>query len=337
MIIEMDKEKMDYKLIFTGQHSETMEDLLADFGLSKPDEQLYIKGEVDTKLKLFKWIIQSWQSINNKPYLNHTRSIIVHGDTMSTLLGALIGWKHKIPVVHIEAGLRSYNYLHPFPEELIRILVSKLSKIHFCPSESACENIKKLKTPSRSIINTRSNTLLDSLRYALGKDSLAETRGEYCVVSIHRNETLSNQKRFDQVMEFVIATSQLVKILFVLHPVTRRKIDQTKWGSMLEGANIELSDRTTYVNFINILKNCKFLITDGGSNQEEAAYMGLPCLVMRYHTERMDGLGDNAVLSEFNRASMDKFVHSNLAHNWKLKPLPKIYPSKDIVSKLISI
>ena len=333
----MEQRNLPFKFVLTGQHTETLDDLIAAFGIRQPDDVLVDIGESDTKFKLFRWLVTASKAVGKRSYFREgAKAILVHGDTLSTLFGALIGKRYTIPVAHIEAGLRSYNYFHPFPEEIIRVLVSRLSSIHYGPGRWACDN---LKARSGVIVNTQENTLLDSLRIAIENISLpGEDLGDYAVVSMHRHENLSNRQRLQFLLQQIVQISEAINVKFILHPVTRTTLAKTGLINKLEGAkNITLSQRMNYLEFISLLSRARFLVTDGGSNQEEASYMQLPCLLLRKHTERQDGLNQNVVISEYRaeviREFVSKHTNSDLTRKYSL---PDVSPASIIVDHLFS-
>ena len=334
VLLELERQQQEHLFVLTGQHQETMKDLVEAFDIRPADDQWVDLGEADTKIKLLRWLRLAWRAGLQRNYLHEATSILVHGDTLSTLLGAALGRWRGIPVAHVEAGLRSFNYLNPFPEECIRVWVSRLSALHFCPGDWACSNLVKLESKAQhKVINTGLNTIIDSLRLTLASHD-DDAAGDYAVASLHRYENLSSQKRFEFLMRQVLAINAQVPVQFILHPVTRLKLQESGWNESLRSAGVELRERMDYVNFMRLLANSRFLITDGGSNQEEAAYMGLPCLVMRKATERREGLGDSAVLSMYKEKVIQDFVAQHLRQRWQLRPLPEIYPSRQIVSEL---
>lgn len=338
VIQALDAARMPYRFVLTGQHAETMQDLIDAFGIRSPDDTLVDTGEQDTGGKLLRWLPQCWRAAMSRDYLADATSILVHGDTLSTLLGAALGWRRGVTVAHIEAGLRSHNLLHPFPEEVTRLLVSRLSRLHFCPDSWAASNLDYLaRKPGHKVIDTQRNTIIDSLRYALARQAETETSGDYAVVSLHRYENLSNGARFDALMAAVARIGSRLRVQFILHPITRRKLLETGWNERLRAAGIELRERMDYVSFMGLLANSRFLVTDGGSNQEEAAYMGLPCLLMRKATERKEGLGERAVLSNYDDDLVDAFVDDWLERRWDLRELPDIHPSAMICAELAQL
>lgn len=332
---ELERQNLPHLFVLTGQHTETMDDLIKAFKIRHPDDILVQRGEANTKIKLIRWLQLAWQASSRKPYFKHASSILVHGDTISTLLGALIGKRNHIPIVHIEAGLRSFNYFHPFPEEIIRLLVDKMSSIHFCQDNWAVNNLSKYKNNrNHHIINTKFNTIVDSLRFALQNNVTKSRTNRFSIVSLHRYENLSNTKRFNTLMQLVIDTSLLIHVKFIMHPVTKLKLIETGWLNRLKEHNISLLERMDYVSFIQLITASNFLITDGGSNQEETAYMGLPCLIMRKATERQEGIGENTILSHYDSNIIFDFINKHCNTRWLPKKLPSISPSTDIVFKL---
>ena len=333
----MEQRKLPFKFVLTGQHTETLDDLIAAFGIRQPDDVLVDIGESDTRFKLFRWLVTASNAVGKRTYFREgAKAILVHGDTLSTLFGALVGKRYTIPVAHIEAGLRSYNYFHPFPEEIIRVLVSRLSSVHYSPGKWACNNLGGI---SGIIVDTQENTLLDSLRYAIENINLADGGADdYAVVSMHRHENLSNRSRLEFLLEEVVQMSEAINVKFILHPVTRTTLAKTGLISKLEGAkNVTLSERMNYLEFISLLSCARFLVTDGGSNQEEASYMQLPCLLLRKHTERQEGLNQKVVISEYSAEVIREFVSKNSNSDQTRKySLPNVSPASIIVDHLFS-
>ena len=208
--------------------------------------------------------------------------------------------------------MRSFNYFHPFPEEIIRAITSKLASCHFYSCDWAVKNISS-KAPEKSIVNTQENTILDALRFAIAASGRARLKSSYAVVSMHRYENLSNAARFSHILTILIQASEMIRLKFNLHPVTKNKLHKSGWYKKLASLEkIELINRMNYVDFSKLLVNAKLLMTDGGSNQEEAFHMGLPCLLLRDKTERVEGLDDNVVISNYRRNVILAFVEEHL-------------------------
>jgi len=326
------EQNVPYKLVFTGQHQETMDELLTSFGLSAPDIIIYNVGERDSTFKLLHWLVYSTRSIFKTKRLYKTSAgFIVHGDTLSTLMGAVWAKLLKVKVIHIEAGLRSFNMFKPFPEEIVRLIVSKLTNISFAPNKWSFDNLKRVKSEK---YNTQYNTIIDSLRYALNvKDNTTSTE-PYLVVSMHRVENIMSSEKFEFLMNQLINNASTVKLKFVLHPVTKKKLLSTGWDKRLIDSGVECINRMSYVDFVKLLVNSRGLLTDGGSNQEEAALMGLPCIILRAETERTEGLDSGITIAHYSEEAISNFIETVSAQSWELKTLPEHSPSQQIAKTL---
>ena len=319
VILALHERELPFDFVLTGQHQETMTDLINSFGLVAPTYSLAAIDEADTSLKLATWLFKILkQHLRSTSVIAHKQYYfcLVHGDTMSTLAGALIAKRHGIEVAHVEAGLRSHSIFHPFPEELTRLMVSRLSSVFYCSGPTAIENIKRLRDDA-DIVDIGQNTLLDSVRFALNEPfqptPLCDRNNRYCVVSIHRFENISNSKRLRFIVETIRKLAQNIRVRFVLHAATRNKLIQGGWLTILEKDDaIELLPRMRYFEFIKLISQAQFLISDGGSNQEESSYLDIPCLLMRQKTERDEGMGTNVVLSEYDPACIQSFLESNI-------------------------
>lgn len=337
---QMDAFDIDYRLVYTGQHSETFDLLEKAFGTRPADDILIPNYEANTKLSFARWTFQFWGQTFVRLRRKEWKGMdicLVHGDTASTLFGAVASRLAGVKVAHIEAGLRSSKMLAPFPEELIRRLVSRITHIHFTPDSSASANLASAKG---RVVQTDGNTLRDALLASLANTGAALSgiggAGGYGVVSLHRNENLSNAADFNLLMQAVIDAARELPLKFVLHPATRAKIEQTGWKTKLQNTpGLELMDRTDYPEFVKLLVGSRLLMTDGGSNQEEAAMLGLPTLLLRRTTERPDGLGDTIALSHLQPRIIQRFVSEHAEHGWKIREIDPASPSRLIVQTLM--
>jgi UDP-N-acetylglucosamine 2-epimerase (non-hydrolysing) len=237
--------------------------------------------------------------------------IVVHGDTVTTVLGSLFGRLNRLPVAHIEAGLRSGNWRHPFPEELDRRVVSKIATLHYAPGKEPFDNLRKAGVKG-GIVNTKYNTVLDSLRLARSENKpikgLEKLPDDYFVVSIHRNELMARPDELARTLENIAAKAEDFACIFLDHPVTKERIYSLKLDRILEKKNITRLHKLRYFQFISLMSRSSFIVTDSGGLQEEAAYLGIPCLVHRLATERNEGLGQNAVLSLYDDKKVKEFL-----------------------------
>ncbi len=334
---EMDVRGMPYRLVYTGQHSETFELLEAAFGTRRPDDVLVPDFEAATHGRFLSWIFRYWWEVLVRIRRGEWKDVrigMVHGDTASTLFGAIAVSMVGGVVAHVEAGLRSPRLLEPFPEEVIRRLVSRLTRLHFAPDMAAMRNLVGVRG---DVVDTQGNTLKDVLRLSLdrldGKDSAGS--GGYAVVSLHRNENLSRRATFDLLMKSVIETASVLPVRFVLHPATREKIMSSGWLQKLQEAQgLTLMERMDYPEFVRLLVGARFLMTDGGSNQEEAAMMGLPTLLLRRATERQDGIGANVEISNLDPQKIAAFVKGHATSSWTLCQVDDGSPTRILVDAI---
>jgi UDP-N-acetylglucosamine 2-epimerase (non-hydrolysing) len=306
----MQKRGWAYNFVFLAQHKSTILDILDEFGLKHPDHVIADDGQDIVKtLQMIRWSLRVLASgfWHRKRIFRADRSgiALVHGDAPPLLLGALIAKAQGLQVAQVEAGLRSFRWFAPFPEEITRWLTARLGLIdlHLCQDENALQNAMDY---SGRVILTSGNTIVDTLQMV----SIEGTPGEpYALVSLHRYETLTNAKRMAWIVELLLSVARGIEVIVILHPPTMVALQQLGLIDRLRScANIDLVPRMTFSAFQLKLRHAAFLISDGGSNQEESAYLGVPCLLMRDTTERREGLGENVVVSRFDAEVIENFL-----------------------------
>lgn len=328
-------EGINYNYISTGQHKATMDDILTNFDIKQPDYVLYEGKDITSVFHMVVWGIKSiFKTLREKKRIfrqDKKGIVLIHGDTFSTLLGAIMGKIAGLKVGHVESGLRSFSLFHPFPEEITRLLTFRLSDYMFCAGEWAENNVKNYKAVK---INTQINTLYDSLRFALPaieQLSLDLPNKAYGIVTLHRFENLYNYASVNRIVTSVEKIAQTHFLLFILHKPTEIKLKRFKFYERLaNNPNIELRERYDYFKFIKLILNANFVISDGGSNQEECYYLGKPVLLLRNATERKEGLSENCVLSHYNPNIIQAFVH-NIANYQRPFQTLSFSPAKIIV------
>lgn len=220
--------------------------------------------------------------------------VIVQGDTTTAAFGGICAFYEKIPVAHVEAGLRTRNLYSPFPEEMNRRMLSTMATWHFAPTERSKQNlIHDGIDPKRIHVtgNTAIDALLGVLQYVRGiPAALAPPPGKKMIlVTGHRRENLAEGLR-----ELCLALAELastrddVHIIYPVHP--NPKVRETVFALLADKPNIVLTEPVSYVDFISLLSECEFVITDSGGVQEEAPALGKPVLVTRESTERPEAL-----------------------------------------------
>jgi UDP-N-acetylglucosamine 2-epimerase (non-hydrolysing) len=338
IMIELQQRKIKYFFIFSGQHKETIDDLLVNFNIKKPDIILYKGKDITNIFQAVIWIFRvliKTFSLKEKIYSKKKSIILTHGDTFTTVLGALIGKFFNIKVAHIESGLRSFNFFNPFPEEINRVITFYLTDYYFAPNDWAVSNLKRFKGKK---FNTDRNTLYDSLKLAIKNEDIIKLElppCKYVVISIHRFENIFDSNRLKNIVKILNEISKKFYLIFILHLPTLKNLKKFGLIAKLDSnKNIELRKRMDYFSFIKLIYHSEFIISDGGSNQEECYYLNKPCLLLRNKTERIEGIGENVLLSNYKREKINYFV-KNYTKMVNIKIKEDFNPSKKIVDSLI--
>ena len=226
--------------------------------------------------------------------------VLVQGDTATAMCGAMAAYYRQIPVSHVEAGLRSHNIYHPWPEEVNRKIIGTIADQHFAPTTTSADALKKENIPATQIYIT-GNTVIDALLVTAGKkpdasgldDGLAQLYKKFSGrriigVTSHRRENLGDGLTNIAGALRELAQRDDIALIFPVHLNPQvRVIMQNALGDLDNVAMIEPLD---YPNFVSLLKHCHFMMTDSGGVQEEAPALGKPVLVMRDTTERPEGV-----------------------------------------------
>lgn len=299
-LLERLKQSREFQniIISTSQHREMIDDLLELFSL-KPDQDLNIikpnqsLGEI-TK-KVFSRLC---------PYLKKYRPdmVLVQGDTTTAFVGALASFYQRIPVGHIEAGLRSFNNYHPYPEEVNRRLISIVSELHFAPTTQNAENLYR-EGVGRSRVFITGNTVVDSLKLILQRKKSRlekflplETFNSQRVILVtsHRRENWGKPlEDLCQALVEIVRTYPDVDVVYPLH--LNPKVRKTVLSILDNQPGIKILDPLPYEAFVEAMDKAHFIITDSGGVQEEAASLGKPTLVFRKVTERQEAVACGAV------------------------------------------
>ncbi len=207
--------------------------------------------------------------------------VLVYGDTNSTLAAALAAAKIHIPVAHVEAGLRSFN--KRMPEELNRIATDHFSDHLFCPTTTAVENLHR-ENVCKGVVLT-GDVMLDAAQFyggqSQGLDAKKFGNGKFILATFHREENTSNPERLGQIVAALNRIhTEIYPIRVPLHPGTRKRL-----AIIGETVNFDVMPPVSYLEMVELLKNCEFVITDSGGLQKEAYFFGKLCLTMRDDTE----------------------------------------------------
>lgn len=345
IIKEFRRRKVQISIITSGQNRINFEELKDFTGKLKIDIAFAEKSNKSSVPLFLFWALKTFLTgliSLNKEFkgLNRGNSyFIVHGDTVSALIGSLIAKIFRLKLVHIESGLRSYNFFEPFPEEICRFINIHLADILFAPTDWAYSKIQHL---SGEKINTKQNTLIESCLWALKTKkvnslSLKERFGKYYILIMHRQEHVYFQKEWTRnILDLVInSAAKDQNCIFILHALTSRFLQSERLSSGAEAERrILMVPRLPYIDFINFMNKAEFIATDGCTNQEESYYMGLPMLALRNLTERIEGLGENVVISKGDEKTIKSFLKNYKKYKKPLVGL-QVRPSKIIVDYLL--
>lgn len=346
---ELEKRGIIYNLIDSGQHAAISKNFRKYFNIKDPDVCLVnSKNDIVSIPQLLRWLTAVLfktflfpQKIFVDVFKSKKGICVIHGDTPTTLLSMILAKRCGIKVAHLESGLRSYNIFNPFPEEIIRIITMRFTDYLFAPTKWAQENLIKMKVKGK-IYFTGGNTNIDALRLVINNTSTMpegiNRKDKYAVFSIHRAETILIKNRFIKIIELLKKVSLNTKVLFCIHPPTKKRLQNLGFDRIIsELSNIKTSDLLPYPLFVQALKNAYFIVTDGGSVQEESYYLNVPCLLMRYSTERVEGLGENALLSIFDDNKINEFL--NNVNRYKISGFKEtdVSPSKEIVDIILNL
>ncbi|MDP6215189.1 MAG: UDP-N-acetylglucosamine 2-epimerase, partial [Acidimicrobiales bacterium] len=341
VLTEMDKRGVPYRLVETGQHGGFLPGLRVELGLREPDVCLGGDRDADTVARAVIWGIRlaqrlaSAQRLRDEVFGNRDGVCLVHGDTPSTLLSALMARRAGLRVAHLESGLRSHSWRHPFPEELIRVAVMRLSHVLFAPDGDAVANLEALVAEGRvrgRVVATSANTGVEALRSALGPVGPGVAGSGPVVATMHRVENLHDDARFEG---FLALLGRLARpAVFVVHPPTEAVLSDRGGRAVVEDMGVATSGLVPYGEFTAMLAAAPYVVTDGGSIQEECARLGVPTLLWRDRTERPDGIGANVVLARYD----DDVVGAFLADPQALRrpvALGDERPSAEVVDVLV--
>lgn len=313
VILELKKYPDKYNVIIcnTEQQKELSNQTLAYFNL-KADINLDCMRPNQSLAEVQSRILTALDSVFSEKEIDAT---IVQGDTMTVLCGALTSFYRKIPVFHVEAGLRSYDIYEPFPEEVMRQMTSRVAELNFAPTEKNKNALLKEDISEKKIYVT-GNTVIDAL-FCLSEDTMNVASEFYkekgipvddkvVLITAHRRENHGERiNRILDAIEHLVNKYQDHRFIIPVHPNPNVK---DKIHSRLEKySNVYLLKPLDYPYLVYLMKNAKLILTDSGGIQEEAPSFGCPTLVMRYETERQEGI--DAGVSVLVGADYDKIVN----------------------------
>lgn len=268
-----------------------------------------------------------------------TKSVaLVHGDTLSTVVGSYMGRWLGLPVAHVEAGLRTHNWRSPFPEELDRRIAAKFARIHYPPNPEAEQNLKNEKVKGE-IVNTLYNTAKDSIEQSgsfLSENfKNLQLPKDYCLVLLHRTELIENKEALEAILKTIQDHASLeTPVVFTEHSTTKAKVEAYGLEKYLEKEGLTVISKQPYFDFMEIVRNSSYIVTDGGGLQEDAFFLSIPTIIHRKVTERPDGIGFNAELSHFDVKNVAKFLKNHKNKEDLKREIEDVSPSQIVVDDL---
>lgn len=307
-------DKNDVRVCVTAQQRQMLDQVLDIFNI-QPDYDLNAMQENQTLAQLTCSVLNKLDNIYKKYKPDF---VLVQGDTTTTFVSALAAFYHKIPVGHIEAGLRSYDIFSPWPEEINRKLTGQIANIHFAPTNTAADNLLKEGINPASIFVT-GNTVIDALLHTVAflnanqkllsmyeeNFSYLNPNKKLILVTGHRRESFG--KGFEEICKALATLAQRedIEIIYPVH--LNPNVLKPVANYLSEYKNIFLIPPKDYVTMVYLMQRCYLILTDSGGIQEEAPSLGKPLIVMRDKTERPEGIiAGNAKLAGVNAVNIVK-------------------------------
>lgn len=318
-LIKLLKDNTIFKVLLcnTGQHKEMLDALLTDFHLT-PDFNLFLMQPNQSLPLLSARLLEKLQPIIQEvvPDL-----VVVQGDTTTAFIGALAASYEKIPVAHIEAGLRTGDYHKPFPEERNRVLISKLSDYHFAPTMINKNHLIE-EGIDPDTIHVTGNTVIDAIQWVAkdlkwqeswkqcfdnASDHVRDETQKMVLITGHRRESFgSGFSNICMAIKALAIQNPQVHFIYPVH--LNPNVEAPVYKILSDIVNVHLIAPLDYFPFVYLMKRCHFILTDSGGIQEEAPSLGKPVLVMRDKTERTEAI--DAGTAELVGTEIQKIINS---------------------------
>ena len=308
-------------LVHTGQHyDEGMSDVFfRELGIPVPDVHLGVGSGTHAEQTARIMVEFEKVCLGEKPDL-----VVVVGDVNSTMACTIVAAKLRIPVAHVEAGLRSFD--RTMPEEINRLLTDAIAELLFTTSRDADENLKR-EGVDPAKIHFVGNVMIDTLLKHREKAAALhiEKPKQYALVTLHRPSNVDDPKVLGPILEALDQISKTMPVLFPIHPRTRRRV--AEFGLSLNG--IRTMEPLGYLEFLNLESNASVVLTDSGGLQEETTILGVPCLTLRHSTERPVTIthGTNIMVGPDKVRILEAFERIR-SGDWKPAGPPELWDGK---------
>jgi UDP-N-acetylglucosamine 2-epimerase (non-hydrolysing) len=325
--------------VHTGQHYDyhMSEVFFQELRLPKPDVHLNV-GSGSHAVQTAR-IMEAFERIvaAEKP-----RALIVVGDVNSTLACTLVAAKMGVLVAHVEAGLRSGD--RRMPEEINRLATDSISDLLFASEPSGVDHLKREGIGRKKIFHV-GNVMIDSLISSLPQIGRSEVLrrnrlvpGGYAVATLHRPSNVDGRKALAKAAHILETAARRIPVVYPIHPRTKQTVLLAGFGARFVGMkNLRMIEPQGYIDFIRLVKDSKFVLTDSGGLQEETTYLKVPCLTMRENTERPVTVlrGTNRLVG-VDRGLIRRSVDTILAGKWKKGSVPQFWDGK-AAARIVSI
>ena len=332
-------------IVTTGQHRQMLDQVLRIFNID-PDYDLGIMQENQTIVSIVTKSLQGLEEIilREKPDM-----LLVQGDTSTAFAAGLAAFYYRIPLGHVEAGLRTFDKWRPYPEEINRKLLTSLADLHFTPTDSSARNLLEEKTPRDKIYLT-GNTVIDALLTVSKKNYNLEKAGiklnkdkKLILVTTHRRENLGAPlKHICQAIRKL--ADKFRREVEIILPVHKNPLVRNMVNDILDGVdNVDLVEPLDYEPFVHLMKASYIILTDSGGVQEEGPSLGKPVLVLREKTERPEavaagtvklvGMDEKLIFDEASRLLTDQAEYAKMSQ--AVNPYGDGHASERIVGALL--
>ena len=320
---------IESKIVHTGQHYDARmsEIFFEQLELPKPDYYLGVGGGSHTQQTAN--IMLAFEEILEK---EQPDSVLVVGDVNSTIACALVAVKMQVPVVHVEAGLRSGD--RKMPEEINRILTDSIADFLFVTEQSGIDHLVKEGVPSEKVFFV-GNCMIDSLVHYWDKafqtdtiKKLGLTPKGYVLLTMHRPSNVDNPEGLILILQMIAQISQCLPVVFPIHPRTLNNLE--KFGlreRLFQIKNLHVLAPQGYLEFLNLMGNATAVLTDSGGIQEETTFLQVPCLTFRETTERpvTVTIGSNELLSDLDPNMALNKILNIMDGKWKSGQIPPLW------------
>ena len=275
-------------LVHTGQHYDEQMSALFFRQLEIPEPDIDLEVGSASHAVQTAEIMKSFEPVTSE---HKPDAVLVVGDVNSTIACGLVAVKQGIKLVHVEAGLRSFD--RSMPEEINRILTDAISDLLFCTEQSGVDNLRREGIPEEKIFlvgNVMIDVLLRNQERAKDSkvlDELGVSVHDYAVLTLHRPANVDNPKVFGCILDAIDVIQGQMPVVFPTHPRTRKNLTSTSLGERIESMrSVILPDPLSYLDFLKLMSSARVVLTDSGGIQEETTILKVPCLTLRENTER---------------------------------------------------